>query len=456
MACMDERTLTNTQVLVSPDIMDRCSSGPSGAINVPRVVVIGLGYVGLPLAKRLTDVGLAVVGVDIDRSVVDMMNSGRSTLQKYSDETIGAMRRAGFVATDDFSVVSDADAIVICVPTPLDEAGLPDLRAVVAALEALVPHLRGGQLLSLESTTWPGTTREVVAPFVTRLGFKVGESVFVTFSPEREDPGNPVFAVENTPKLVGGMTPRCLEKGIAFYRRFVHTVIPVSSPDVAEMAKVVENTYRFVNISLVNELKIVASRMGMDIFEVLEAAGTKPFGFTKFTPGPGAGGHCIPVDPLYLSWKAREIGVDVRFIALSAEVNAEMPRYVRDKVTEALRKRGKSIDGAKVLALGVTYKRDIGDLRESPALVVMRLLVEAGAIMSYSDPFVPELDLSTERRNGLLRSIDPTAEGLTTFDAVVLLCDHSSFDYGCIREHAQLVVDTRGRFSSREPNVVRA
>jgi UDP-N-acetyl-D-glucosamine dehydrogenase len=421
-----------------------------------QAAVIGLGYVGLPLAKRLTDVGFAVVGVDIDRRVVDSLNSGRSTLRSYSDETIGSMRRTGFIATDDFSAAKDANAIVICVPTPLDDAGLPDLKPVIAALEALVPHLREGQLVSLESTTWPGTTREVVAPIITGCGLMIGRDVFLTFSPEREDPGNPVFTVENTPKLIGGMTRRCLENGVAFYRRFVNVVIPVSSPDVAEMAKVVENTYRFVNISLVNELKVVASRMGMDIFEVLEAAGTKPFGFTKFTPGPGAGGHCIPVDPLYLSWKAREIGVAVRFIALSAEVNAEMPGYVRSNVVEALRNQGKSLVGAKVLALGVAYKRETGDLRESPALLIVRLLAEAGAVVSYSDPFVPEVNLSVGGQNGPLRSIAPTAGELAMFDAVVLLCDHSAFDYASILDHAQLIIDTRGRFSIQEPNVVRA
>lgn len=439
-------------IATAPRVIEVSEKSP----DTPRVAVVGLGYVGLPLAKRLSDQGLPVVGIDVDPWVVNTLNAGLSILKSISSESVATMRRRGFSATTNFAAVEEVDVIVVCVPTPLTEDRQPDLRAVISAVESLMPHLRKGQLVSLESTSWPGTTREVVAPIIATSGLVVGETVFLTFSPEREDPGNAHFALQNTPKLVGGVTSQCLARGVNFYRHFVDTVVPVSSPDVAEMAKVVENTYRFVNISLVNELKIVADQLGLDIFEIMEAAGTKPFGFAKFNAGPGIGGHCIPVDPLYLSWRAQTLGLDVRFIALSAQVNSEMPFHVLKKTKLALNAKGKVLLGARVHVLGVAYKPDIDDVRESPSITVLRLLAEEGALVSYSDPLVPELHATHSPNGSRMRSVELTTDVISSCDVVLLLCDHSDFDYPTLVEHAPVIVDTRGRYPAQAPKIIRA
>lgn len=419
--------------------------------------VIGLGYVGIPLASRFGEVGLRVVGFDIDDGRVRQLNASGSPIRHIPDEKIAMMRGAGFEATGDYARIAEVDAAIICVPTPLDQYREPDLRYVVDTMRGAEPYLRPGQAVSLESTTWPGTTEEVLRPRIEAKGLTVGEDVFLIYSPEREDPGNANFTTRTIPKLVGGSTDACLEVGAALYGAVVDHVATVSSTRVAEMAKLLENIHRAVNIGLVNEMKIVADRMGVDIFEVIHAAATKPFGFTPYYPGPGIGGHCIPVDPFYLTWKAREYGLHTRFIELAGEVNAAMPQYVMDKLVKALNARGKSVSGARVHVLGVAYKRGVDDLRESPALDVMELLRDWGARIAYSDPFIPSLPRKMRRHSFDLDAVEPDAETLAAADAVVLLTDHDEFDYDAILRHAPLIIDTRGRYhAAGAPNVVPA
>jgi UDP-N-acetyl-D-glucosamine dehydrogenase len=347
-----------------------------------RVGVIGLGYVGLPLAMRFTAVGLDVIGFDVDVKKVKTLAEGRSYIAHIPDASVAKCVAAGLEATTDFSRIAEVDVITICVPTPLNRNREPDMSYIVNSLALIVPHMHKGQLLSLESTTYPGTTEEIVRPALEARGFKVGEDVFLVFSPEREDPGNQDYTTQTIPKVVGGSTPQCLEMGVALYSKIIDRVVPVSSTAAAEMVKILENTHRAVNIGFVNEMKVVADRMGIDIQEVIEAAATKPFGFTKYTPGPGLGGHCIPIDPFYLSWKAREYGVTIRFIELAGEVNHAMPDWVVGKVTEALNLRKKSLNGSRVLVLGIAYKKNIDDMRESPAVRVMEILRGKGAEVS--------------------------------------------------------------------------
>ncbi len=417
--------------------------------------IVGLGYVGIPLALRFHEAGFTVLGFDIDEQRVAGLNAGRSPIKHIPGADIAAMVAGGFSATDDFARIAEADAIVICVPTPLNRHREPDLSFIVGTMETIAPHLRTGQLLSLESTTWPGTTDEVLRPYVEKRGLRIGDDFFLVYSPEREDPGNPNFTTRTIPKIVGGTTPACRAAGEALYGAVIDRVVPVSSTQAAELTKLLENIHRSVNIGLVNEMKIIADRMDIDIYEVIDAAATKPFGFTPYYPGPGLGGHCIPIDPFYLTWKAREYGLSTHFIELAGEINRDMPQWVIAKIAAALNERHKSLKGSRVLALGIAYKRDVDDMRESPSVLVMEILRDRGAIVDYSDPNVPVFPRMREHRFDL-KSVELTPENLASYDCVVLLTDHSDFDYGLIVDHAQLVVDTRGKYREPHEKVVKA
>lgn len=417
--------------------------------------IIGLGYVGQPLALCFAEGGARVLGFDINQQVVDLLNSGRSNIEHISDERLANARAKGFEATTDYARAAEADTLIICVPTPLNRNREPDMSYIHATMASLAPHLRAGHLISLESTTFPGTIDDEVLPVVLAAGLVPGETVFVTYSPEREDPGNKHFGTRTIPKLIGGVTPACTEVGIAAYEAAIDRLVPVSSTKVAELAKLLENIQRSVNIGLVNEMKIIADKMGIDIHEVVEAAATKPFGFTAYYPGPGLGGHCIPIDPFYLTWKAREYGVSTRFIELAGEINQAMPDWVFGKITQALNARERSVKGARVLALGIAYKKNVDDMRESPAVHVMERLRDAGALLDYSDPHVPVFPKMREHRFDLA-SVPLTPETLAGYDAVVVLTDHDAFDYGLIAEHARLIVDSRGKYRTPMPNLVKA
>jgi UDP-N-acetyl-D-glucosamine dehydrogenase len=417
--------------------------------------IIGLGYVGLPLTLRYSAVGFKVLGIDIDASKVDKLNAGASYIEHIGSAQIGAARERGFEATADFTRVAEADALIICVPTPLNAYREPDLSFVLDTTDALLPFMREGQLVSLESTTYPGTTEEELRPRLESRGFVVGEDVFLVFSPEREDPGNPHFETRTIPKVCGGSTPACLQAGMALYGPAIDTVVPVSSTRAAELTKLLENIHRAVNIGLVNEMKIIADKMDIDIHEVIRAAATKPFGFTAYYPGPGLGGHCIPIDPFYLTWKARQYGLHTRFIELAGEINSDMPHWVIGKLADALNARSRSIRGSRVLVLGIAYKKDVEDMRESPSVELMEILRDKGALVSYSDPHVPVFPKMREHQFDLA-SVPLTAESIASFDLVLLATSHSAFDYALIQQHAQLIVDTRGVYLERLPNVVKA
>ncbi len=407
--------------------------------------IVGLGYVGLPLGLGYVAKGYCVIGLDIDSSKVDAINGGQSYIEHIAAAPIQAGVDAGLLsATTDFTLAVDCDALVLCVPTPLSEHHEPDLSYVLDTLESLLPHLRKGQVLSLESTTYPGTTEEELRPRIEARGFKIGEDFFLVYSPEREDPGNAHFSSVNIPKVMGGTTPACTEVGKALYEAVVEEVVPVSSTQVAEFAKLLENIYRSVNIGLVNELKIAADRMGIDIWEVIEAAKTKPFGFKAFYPGPGLGGHCIPIDPFYLTWKAREYGVHTRFIELAGEINEAMPDYVIRQVGAALNTRKKSINGSRVLLMGLAYKENVDDMRESPTFKLMDGLADAGAQIDYYDPHIPEITPTREHAAWQGRkSIEWTPANLASYDCVVIATHHKAFDLAELVEHVDLIVDTR-------------
>lgn len=417
--------------------------------------IIGLGYVGQPLALCFAEGGARVLGFDINQQVVDLLNSGQSNIEHISDDRLAQARAQGFEATTDYARAAEADTLIICVPTPLNRNREPDMSYIHATMASLAPYLRAGHLISLESTTFPGTIDDEVLPVVLAAGLVPGETVFVTYSPEREDPGNKHFGTRTIPKLIGGVTPACTEVGIAAYAAAIDRLVPVSSTKVAELAKLLENIQRSVNIGLVNEMKIIADKMGIDIHEVVEAAATKPFGFTAYYPGPGLGGHCIPIDPFYLTWKAREYGVSTRFIELAGEINQAMPDWVFGKITQALNARERSVKGARVLALGIAYKKNVDDMRESPAVHVMERLRDAGALLDYSDPHVPVFPKMREHRFEL-SSVSLTPETLAGYDAVVVLTDHDAFDYGLIAAHARLIVDSRGKYRTPMPNLVKA
>ena len=418
------------------------------------VGVFGLGYVGIPLVLLVSKAGFKVIGFDILDERIEQMNSGVSPIGHISGEEIRQMLSRGFEATTDFSRASECDALIICVPTPLNASREPDLSFVEATMQSIAPHFRAGQLLSLESTTWPGTTTEVLKPFIDDAGFTLGEDFYLVYSPEREDPGNVSFNNQTIPKVIGGHTVECLAAGVSLYGSFVDTVVPVSSTSTAEMVKLLENIHRSVNIGLANEMKIVADRMGLNVFEIIDAAATKPFGFTPYYPGPGIGGHCIPIDPFYLTWKAREFGIHTRFIELAGEINASMPQYVVDKTLRALNDRGKPMKGAKILALGIAYKSDVDDMRESPSVFVMELLRDWGAEVAYSDPHVPVFPPMREHSFNL-SSVILTPESIASFDAVIVLTKHKAFDYEMIAKNARIIVDTRGVYPNGE-GVVRA
>lgn len=420
------------------------------------VGIVGLGYVGLPLALRFVEAGFRVIGFDIDAEKVVKLKHGESYIKHIGSAKVAAMCATGrFDATTDFSRAAEADALILCVPTPLGAHQEPDLSFVLNTLESLLPYLRKGHLVSLESTTYPGTTEEELRPRIEGRGYRIGEDVFLVFSPEREDPGNPHFTTSTIPKVVGGSTPACLEVGKALYGGVIEKIVPVSSTQVAEMSKLLENIYRAVNIGLVNELKIVSDRMGIDIWEVVDAAATKPFGFTPFYPGPGLGGHCIPIDPFYLTWKSKEYEIDTRFIELAGQINTKMPEWVVGKVMDALNGQKKALNGAKVLVLGIAYKKNIDDMRESPSVKLMELLTAKGAEVCYSDPHIP---VFPKMRNYHfdLKSVEPTTALLASMDCVLVATDHDAFDYESIRNNSALVVDTRGRYRQVFGNVVKA
>jgi UDP-N-acetyl-D-glucosamine dehydrogenase len=402
--------------------------------------IVGLGYVGVPLAVEAARAGIRVLGFDVKTSVVNGLNAGRSHIQDIASETLAPLVKEGLLeATADMARMAECDAISICVPTPLSKTRDPDVSFVLAATEAVAAALQPGQLIVLESTTYPGTTREIMLPALEKGGLSVGKDFFLCFSPERVDPGNAVWRTRNTPKVIGGITAACTEAAVALYGRFIDTMVPVSSAEAAELTKILENTFRAVNIGLVNETAIIADRLGVDVWEVIEAAATKPFGFMKFTPGPGLGGHCIPVDPHYLSWKMRTLNYKTRFIELASEINAEMPLFVVGKVRQALNGHRKAVNGSRVLLLGVAYKKDIDDVRESPALDVLRLLQADGAEVAYHDPFVPKVNHDDHE----VLSVPLTVEALAEADAVVILTDHTALDYALILEHARVLVDAR-------------
>jgi UDP-N-acetyl-D-glucosamine dehydrogenase len=417
--------------------------------------VIGLGYVGLPLMIRFVEVGYRVIGIDIDPFKVDRLRCGESYIKHIPSSSLATVRARGFEPTVDFARAAEADALIICVPTPLNKYREPDLSFVLGTTDAIVPFLRASQLVSLESTTYPGTTDEELKPRIESRGLKVGEDVFLCFSPEREDPGNPQYVTRTIPKVCGGSTPACLEAGLALYGQVIDRVVPVSSTRAAEMTKLLENIHRSVNIGLVNEMKIIADRMGIDIHEVIRAAATKPFGFVPYYPGPGLGGHCIPIDPFYLTWKAREYGLHTRFIELAGEINSSMPHWVIGKVVDALNERGRSIKASRCLVLGIAYKKNVDDMRESPAVELMELLAAKGASVDYSDPHVPVFP-KMRKHHFELRSVSLTPDNIARYDLVLLATNHDAFDYGLIKKHARLIVDTRGVYLEPADNLVKA
>ena len=409
--------------------------------------VIGLGYVGLPLAVEMAESGFQVLGFDISESVVEAIERGGSHILDVDPQRLARHRAEGRIrATTDLSRLSECNAISICVPTPLNKIKDPDLSFVVAATEAVASGLRRGQLIILESTTYPGTTREIVLPVLEASGFEVGSDFFLCFSPERVDPGNRQWHTRNTPKVIGGITPECLAAGLALYERIFDVMVPVESAEAAELSKVYENTFRMINIALANELAQVCDKLGVDVWGVIDAAATKPFGFMKFTPGPGLGGHCIPLDPHFLAWKMRTLAFKTRMIDLASEINSEMPEFIVSKVTDVLNGVSKSVRGSRVLLLGIAYKKDIDDLRESPALEIIRLLQEKGASVSYHDSFCPviEDDGHTPLSGLPMRSVDLTEDRLDATDIVIVVTDHTYIPYEWVATHSSLVMDTRG------------
>ena len=440
-------------------------SSPTGSIQAELleklrskqalIGIVGLGYVGLPLSLTYAEVGYRVLGLDIDQTKADAINQGSSYIQHIDGERVAkAQQQQLLEATTDFARAVEADALILCVPTPLNQYREPDLSYIRDTMASLLPYLRSGQVLSLESTTYPGTTEEELRPLIEQRGFTVGEDIFLVYSPEREDPGNARFNTATIPKVMGGSTAACGEVGVALYEQAISEVVVVSSTRAAEMTKLLENIHRAVNIGLMNELKPLADRMGIDLYEVIRAAATKPFGFVPYYPGPGLGGHCIPIDPFYLTWKAREFGMHTRFIELAGEINSAMPAYVIEKTMDALNDMGKPLKGSKVLVLGIAYKKNVDDMRESPSVEVMELLRAKGAEVRYSDPFFASFP-PMRKHAFSLNSVDLTPEAVAAFDAVVLATDHDAFDYDLIASHSQLLIDTRGRFSPSS-KIVRA
>lgn len=417
--------------------------------------IIGLGYVGLPLVLSFADAGFKVLGFDVDQPKIDGLHSGKSPIAHISQDSIEMLVAGGFEATADFSRAAEADVLILCVPTPLNRYREPDLSYVTSTVDSIVPYLKSGQMVSLESTTYPGTTDEEIATRIEGRGFTVGADIMLVYSPEREDPGNANFTTRTIPKICGGYSPACLEAGVALYSTVIDRVVPVSSTRAAELTKLLENIHRAVNIGLVNEMKIVADKMGLDIREVIDAAATKPFGFVPYYPGPGLGGHCIPIDPFYLTWKAREFGVNTRFIELAGEVNSAMPDFVVGKIQNALNDGKKSIRGSRILVLGIAYKPDVDDMRESPSVIIMEKLRDLGAEVAYSDPHIPTFPKMREHHFEL-DSVAIDASSVAEYDCIVVATHHAVFDYPLIAEHSKLIVDTRGVYRDGAANLVRA
>lgn len=417
--------------------------------------VVGLGYVGLPLVLRFTEAGFKVIGFDIDEKKVISLNQGKSYIGHIPDVDIQQATEKGLEATTNFSQAHRADALIICVPTPLNKYREPDLSFVLNTMDSLVPHLRKGQIVSLESTTYPGTTDEELLPRMESRGLKVGQDAFLIFSPEREDPGNTKYSTKTIPKIVGGYTPACLEVGLMLYQQVIDEVVPVSSTRAAELTKLLENIHRAVNIGLVNEMKMVADKMNIDIHEVISAAATKPFGFVPYYPGPGLGGHCIPIDPFYLTWKAREYGLNTKFIEVAGEINASMPDYVITKVSSALNANKKSVNGSRILVLGLAYKKNVDDMRESPSVILMEKLQALGAKVEYSDPHIPVFPKMREHKFEL-SSVALAPKSISSYDCILIATDHDQFDYDMIKENAELIVDTRGRYNDSSSQIYRA
>lgn len=444
----------------SPRAVPQTSDDFGSLLNLIRtkkaiIGIIGLGYVGLPLARAFAGGGFRPLGFDIDGAKVEKLNRGVSYIGHIPPQALLEMSERGFKATADFNRLSEADAIIICVPTPLTEAREPDLTYIIESARSVAAALRPGQLVVLESTTYPGTTREVVLPILEQRGLRAGTDFFLAFSPEREDPGNASFSTPTIPKVIGGLEPRSAELADALYSQVVSRTVCVSSPEVAEACKILENTYRAVNIALVNELKVLYDRMGIDVWEVIDAAKTKPFGFQAFYPGPGLGGHCIPIDPFYLTWVARRHGMITRFIELAGEVNTAMPRYVVNRVADALNDAGKPLRGSKICLLGMAYKRDVDDPRESPGFELMEMLQHKGAVVSYNDPHIPQLPPMRHYPDLDMQSQQLTPEYLRSLDCVLIVTDHSAYDWNFIVQHASLVVDTRNATRTASPSKAR-
>ncbi len=428
----------------APELRERISK------KTARVGVLGLGYVGLPLAVEFARAGFEVVGIDVQQTKVDEFNRGKSYVKDVEDSVFGPLVESGKLrATSDYSVIQQLDTIDICVPTPLRKTKDPDMSFVVSATDAIAEHLHPGLLVMLESTTYPGTTDELLLPKLEATGLGVGRDFFLCFSPERVDPGNPKFHTRNIPKVVGGITPTCTEMGALFYRQALETVVPVSSTRVAEMVKLLENTFRMINIGLANELALMCDRMNIDVWEIIDAAATKPFGFMPFYPGPGLGGHCIPIDPFYLSWKSKQAGIEARFIELAGYINGRMPEFVIEKIQNALNDVSKPLRGSRVHILGVAYKQDIEDVRESPALDIIQLLQRRGALVTFSDPYVPNVHVDGTN----LQSQDALV-GIEPADCVVIITNHSAFDYPAIIERSKLIVDTRNALKGHRSNKI--
>lgn len=420
-----------------------------------NIAIIGLGYVGLPLALTFSENNFSVIGIDIDQKKISKLNNKESYLKHISANRVkNAINSKKFIPTSDFSFVESCIGVILCVPTPLNKNREPDLCYIEKTLDSIKSFLKKGQLLSLESTTYPGTTEEVLMTQIKNLGFNIGEDFFLVYSPEREDPGNKKYTTASIPKVIGGITTNCRDMGIELYSKVIKTLVPVSSTRAAETTKLLENIHRAVNIGLVNELKILSDKMGIDFYEVIDAASTKPFGFTAYYPGPGLGGHCIPIDPFYLTWKAREYGMNTKFIELAGEINASMPKYVLEKIFNALNERSQSIKNSKILVLGLSYKKNIDDIRESPSLEIIDLLLKKGAIVKYNDPFIPIMP-KVRMYNLQIDSIEINENILNSFDCVLLLTDHDNFPYEMIRKNSRLIIDTRGRFKSSK-NIIKA
>lgn len=417
-----------------------------------KVGVVGLGYVGLPLAVEFTNNGFSVTGIDILQEKVDLINNGKNYIKDVNDKELAEAVEQGLLsATTDFSVISELDAVSICVPTPLRKTKDPDVSFIISALDEISKYMHSDIIIVLESTTYPGTTREIMLPKLEESGLKVGKDFYLAFSPERVDPGNQAYKTKNTPKVIGGITKKCTEIAKALYEQIIDTVVPVYSTESAEMVKLLENTFRSINIGLANEMALMCDKLGVDVWEIIGAAATKPFGFMKFYPGPGLGGHCIPIDPFYLSWKMKALNYNARFIELAGEINSAMPEYVVELVGEGLNRQKKSINGSKILILGVAYKKDIDDIRESPALDIMKILERKGALIDYHDPCVPVIDWNGQP----MRSVSISPELVSSVDVVIIVTNHSSFDYGMVQKSAKLVVDTRNAIKGKYENVLK-